>query len=218
MPVSAAPNESNGSESNPAWPSAARWVRRVHMYLGLFLTPWMFIYAVSTMVMNHREWVQSFYPSGAAPMRTERQLDYSPHFPPGATPQAIGRQILLDLGMDGSHRVSGGKDGQPLVIERYHAWSPSRITWNRDTRSLVVAKQEFRGPAFLERMHRRRGYQQPYALDDTWAFSVDLAVTAMVFWALSGLWLWWELRPTRLWGTVCALSGLALFGVFLALL
>jgi hypothetical protein len=34
-------------------------VRRVHMYLGLFLAPWMFMYAVSTLVMNHREFVQS---------------------------------------------------------------------------------------------------------------------------------------------------------------
>jgi hypothetical protein len=67
-------------------------------------------------------------------------------------------------------------------------------------------------------MHRRRGFQHPYALEDMWAFSVDVAVLAMVFWALSGIWLWWELRPTRLWGAACAVFGLALFAFFLALL
>jgi hypothetical protein len=30
-------------------------LRRTHMYLALFLTPWMLIYALSTMAMNHRE-------------------------------------------------------------------------------------------------------------------------------------------------------------------
>jgi hypothetical protein len=67
-------------------------------------------------------------------------------------------------------------------------------------------------------MHRRRGYQHPYALEDTWAFSVDLAVVAMVFWSLSGLWLWWELRPTRFWGVLCGGLGISVFVLFLILL
>jgi len=29
-------------------------VRRTHMYLGLFLFPWVLMYSVSTLVMNHR--------------------------------------------------------------------------------------------------------------------------------------------------------------------
>ena len=30
-------------------------LRRTHMYAALFLTPWMLIYALSTMAMNHRD-------------------------------------------------------------------------------------------------------------------------------------------------------------------
>ncbi|MCZ6635698.1 MAG: hypothetical protein O7G87_20055, partial [bacterium] len=67
-----------------------------------------------------------------------------------------------------------------------------------------------------ERMHRRRGYQHKYALEDTWAFSVDLVILAMVFWVGSGLWLWWELKVTRLWGTVCLGIGIGLFALFLS--
>ena len=188
------------------------------MYLGLFLAPWMFVYSISTMVMNHREFVQSFYPTQTPGMVTERELNYSRTFPADATPQQIGQQILQDIGLDGTHRVSGGKDAKPLVIDRQHAWAPRRITWSSNTGKLVIERQQFRGPTFLERMHRRRGYQQPYALEDSWAFSVDVAAVAMVFWSLSGLWLWWELRPTRLWGTVSGALGLLLFGFFLVLL
>ena len=32
----------------------SRFVRRTHMYLGLALFPWMLMYALSTLVMNHR--------------------------------------------------------------------------------------------------------------------------------------------------------------------
>jgi hypothetical protein len=115
--------------------------------------------------MNHREFVQSLYPTQAPAMVMERELDYRPALAADATLPQIGQQILQSLGLEGTHRVSGGKDGKPLVIER----------------------QEFRGATFLERMHRRRGYQQPYALEDTWAFSVDVAVVAMVIWSLSSV-------------------------------
>ena len=91
--------------------------------------------------------------------------------------------------------------------------APRRITWDSIGGKLVIERQEFRGPVLLERMHRRRGYQQPYAVEDTWAFSVDVAVVAMVFWSLSGLWLWWEIRPARRWGALSASVGVLLFAL-----
>ena len=145
-------------------------------------------------------------------------MDYSRTFAAGISPQEIGRQILQDVGLEGTHRVSGGDNGTPLVIDRQHAWAARRLTWDPTPRKLVIDRQEFRGPTFLELMHRRRGYHQPYPGEDTWAFSVDLAVVTMVFWSLSGLWLWWEIRSTRLWGGLCAGLGLLVFTAFLILL
>jgi hypothetical protein len=197
---------------------ASRLVRRVHMYLGLFLAPWMLMYAASTAVMNHREFVQSFYSPKSPAMILERQLSYSRAFHPETKPQQIGEQILLDIGLEGAHRVTGGQNGKPLVIERQHAFAPRRITWEPERGQLIIHRQEFRGPTFLERMHRRRGFQHPYAFEDSWAFSVDLAVLAMIFWAVSGLWLWWELRPTRIWGVASMVLGLVLFALFLTVL
>ena len=188
------------------------------MYLALFLAPWMLMYALSTLVMSHRERVASFYPTKTPAMVKERELDYSRTFPADATPQQMGQQLLLDLGLDGTHRVSGGKDGKPLVIDRQHSLAPRRITFDPKAGKITIQREEFRGPTFLERMHRRRGYQNPYALEDTWAFSVDVTVLVMIFWSLSGIWLWWELRSTRLWGIIAGGFGLALFAVFLALL
>jgi hypothetical protein len=37
----------------------------------------------------------------------------------------------------------------------------------------------------------------------------------MIFWVASGLWMWWEMKLTRLWGAVFALGGLSLFALFL---
>lgn len=188
------------------------------MYLGLFLAPWMLMYAASTLVMTHRHTVATFYPTRAPAMVVERELDYSREFPANATPDQMGKQILDDLGLTGTHRVTGGTGGKPLQIDRQQALGSRRITFDQKTGRIAVQREKFRGSTFLERMHRRRGFQQPYAVDDAWGFSVDLAMLTMVVWALSGLWLWWELRATRLGGALCLGAGIVLFAVFMALI
>ena len=50
-----------------AWSAISRLVRRVHMFTGLFLAPWMLMYALSTLVMTHREYVLSLTLPGVRP-------------------------------------------------------------------------------------------------------------------------------------------------------
>jgi hypothetical protein len=188
------------------------------MFTGLFLAPWMLMYALSTLVMTHREYVLSFYPSKSPRMITEQQLNYSHSFATNVTREEIGQQILQDLGLAGAHAVSGGRNGKPIVVQRLYALPQRRITFDASKHTLVIEREGFRMLTFLERMHRRRGYSQPYGLDDTWGLTVDVAVVAMVFWSVSGIWLWWEIKSTRRWGALSLTAGLALFAVFLTLL
>lgn len=196
----------------------SRLVRRIHMFTGLFLAPWMIMYALSTLVMSHHESVNSFYGSERPVLVKDRELDYSRSFPSSQTPDAIAQQILNDLGMDGAHSVSGGANGTPLVIQRQHAMPQRRLTFDAAKGKILIEREEFRTPTILERLHRRRGYNQPYALEDTWGFTVDVAVVTMVFWSLSGIWLAWELKTTRVWGALSFVLGLGLFVVFAALI
>jgi hypothetical protein len=77
---------------------------------------------------------------------------------------------------------------------------------------------EFQTGAFLNRFHRRRGYAQSYLPDIVMAISVDAVIVALVFWALSGLWMWWEMRATRLWGIAFAGAGIGFFGLLMVVL
>jgi len=199
------------------WRRVSLLIRRIHMFTGLFFAPWMLMYALSTLVMTHREYVASFYPTKNPAMATERELDYSRSFPTNTSREEIGQQILQDLGLDGTHSVSGGRDGKPLLITRQHARALQRIKFDPANGKVVIEREEFRGLNFLERMHRRRGYNQ-YSLESTWGFAVDAAVVGMVFWSLSGIWLWWEIRATRGYGMLSLLAGIALFAIFLILI
>ena len=44
------------------------------------------------------------------------------------------------------------------------------------------------------------------------------SVVGMVFWVLSGLWMWWEIKPARLPGAVFAVVGCGVFGLLLVTL
>jgi hypothetical protein len=182
-------------------------VRRTHMYLALFLAPWMTVYALSTIAMNHR------MPRPAV-FVVESERTYHNRFEPATPPREIARQILADLDLEGAFGVQGpGPDGR-LTINRQGMLSPRRITFTPHDQRVVVERFELETSGFLNRFHRRRGYQQPYAADLAMAVSVDAVIVAMVFWALSGIWMWWEMRATRLWGLACAVTGLGIFAFF----
>jgi hypothetical protein len=188
------------------------------MYLGLFLAPWMLMYALSTMAMNHRAWFQASQGEGPPRFSEERSLTFEGALPETGDPKAQAAVLLPALGLEGAHNASRrGSDGA-LVINRFDLVNPRRITYTPADRRLVIEKQEFRANLFLERFHRRRGYQQDSLIDDVWAVSVDLVIAAMVVWALSGLWMWWEMKAARNWGALAAAGGALLFAVYLLML
>jgi hypothetical protein len=190
----------------------SKFVRRTHMYLALFLFPWMLGYAISTMAMNHR-WL-----GGTPTYLLEREQPYETQFPQDTPPREVARQILADLHLDGAHNVQGpGPDGR-LTINRQDLVTPRRIVYTAADRKLVIERVEFHTGALLNRFHRRRGYQQAYAADRMMAVTVDLVIVALVFWALSGIWMWWEMRATRMWGALSLAAGLVMFVGLVALL
>lgn len=193
----------------------SRLLRRTHMYLALFLGPWVVMYALSTFVMNHRTLFRGDMP---VPPKWEVVSDgsYRGEFPEGADREQMAVQILGSLGMDGAHQANL-RNGT-LIIQRNEAMRPVRISYTPAGNRLLVERQVWENTAFLERMHRRRGFQHPYGLEDAWAFSVDLFIAVMLFWVLSGLWMWWEMKATHQWGVVSLAAGSALFALFLGVL
>ncbi len=194
---------------------ASKLIRRIHLYLALFLTPWMLIYALSGLVLNHGAAVRAFYGGSFGQFEKVEERPYSAVFSTDADARVIGAQILDHLGLTGTFHVQGQPSSPRLVIVRNAPFAVHRITYVRAENRLLLEKQVFSAPVFLNRAHFRHGYEQPFLPAKVWAFVVDLAVAGMLFWAVSGLWMWWEIRPARLTGALVALAGCGLFAVLL---
>lgn len=184
------------------------------MYSALFLSPWMLMYALSTMIMNHNEYFVEKYGRGPGTFESEREVAYPGSFPADAENEDVAREILSYLDLEGANRVQKRPDGT-FVINRADLLHPRRITYSPSEQRITVEKLRFRADRLLVRFHTRRGYSTGYALDTVWAVSVDLVIAAMIFWALSGLWMWWEMKLTRKLGALAILAGLGLWLFYL---
>ena len=194
----------------------SRLVRRVHMYLALFLAPWVVMYALSTLAMNHRGFFQPAQSSDEERFQQDKQQIVPLEIAGEIASADASRAVLDSLGLAGA--FSARWQNGLLVIHRNDPLAPRRIRFDPKTRLATVEREALTAPMFLERLHRRRGFQHDYTLEDTWAFSVDLFIAAMLFWAGSGLWMWWEMRTTRRLGLVLAFSTTALFAILLIVL
>jgi hypothetical protein len=178
------------------------------MYLALLLTPWVLLYALSTLAMTHRS---AFHPDFySTPWEKVGDQVLAAQFSADATPDFMGEEILQTLHLEGNFRATLSKDRKTLIVLRNDPVSPRRITYTPADGHILIEKQNFAVQPFLERMHRRRGFGS-FVADNAWAVSVDVVVVAMIFWVLSGLWMWWELKITRATGLAVALSGISLF-------
>jgi hypothetical protein len=194
--------------------AASKLIRRTHMYLALFLTPWMVLYALSTLVMNHHGFTSDPPPS----FTQERELNYTNTLPSDLNERDAARQILGDLDLDGPFNVGGSLKQGRLAISRAAPVLPRRITYLPKEQRVTVEKEKFDLSRFLRRMHTQRGFTQPYAAATMWGLTVDLVVLAMVFWVASGIWMWWEIKPARRFGGIMAVAGITLYALLLAML
>jgi hypothetical protein len=194
-------------------------IRRIHMYIALFFTPWLAMYALSTIIFNHWPQVnrlyQEMYGANFDKYAVEKQVIYNKTFPQSATLRTRAEQILTDLDLSGSFGVKNR--GNQLVIDRRDPFIPRRIILDPATHRLVIERQDSRVASLLTTLHTQVSYTNKLKRIKVWGLFVDLTVATMLLLVFSGIWMWWELKVTRFTGSVFLFLGIALFGLFLFL-
>lgn len=65
--------------------------------------------------------------------------------------------------------------------------------------------QEMSFKRFLLRLHTLHHYPDDMSMRWVWAVLVDATSLVMVFWGISGIVMWWQIKRTRLLGGACLL-------------
>lgn len=187
------------------------------MYIALFATPWLTMYALSTIVFNHAAQVDRLYKRIYGPKSNEyvieKRLSYEKILPENSTLRMKAEQLLTDLNLSGSFGVEKADDR--LIIMRRDPFIPRRITFYLSTHRVVIERQSSRLASFLTTLHTQVSYTNSLKRIKAWAFSVDLTVATMLMLVISGVWMWWELKVTRFTGALFTFGGVILFCAFL---
>jgi hypothetical protein len=196
----------------------SKLMRRIHLLIALFLTPWITMYASSTLVMHHRELFTGNERRVPPDYEIVSEETYQLPAISGHSSRDIAEQILSDIGALGAYSVQGTVESGKLVIDRHRTQGALRITFDVDKSKLTVEKQRFGLAYFLEMLHRRHGFSGQFVVNKLWAVSVDVVIVAIGAWSITGLWMWLCLSRARRAGAAFLLFGSGLFAFLLFML
>ena len=128
-------------------------------------------------------------------------------------------KVLDELGLESGEAFTGRRSPS-LEFAAIADGVPCIVTWNLGSGGITSVREDSRpqmeAKSFLQRLHLARHYSPGWDVRWVWALIVDVMFVSMVFWGVSGLMMWWQVKRTRvLGGGVLAAS--IVFTVLMAL-
>jgi hypothetical protein len=191
--------------------------RRTHLYLAMALLPWIFMYGLSSGVFAHAPYLNRVLDDGAPLFTKNFERSYDAAVPEGTDLRQIGAQIMRDSGYSGTYGVN--RQGKNKVVVGIQTFlKPARLTYSIAEKRLLAEDGRLRWDRLLINLHLRGGFNQSSVLASTWGVVVDIVCLAFLIWVASGIYMWWGLRPLRMWGVIALAGGVGTFLLFVILL
>jgi hypothetical protein len=190
--------------------------RRLHLYLGMALLPWFFMYGISSVPFAHNQFFEQRDAAKGLPLwtlRAEHTLDI-PVPQDTAGLRAFGETLLEDAGVEATSYGTYRQSPTQVNVYAYSFWKSTQLKYFIDQKKLTVEDRRFRWDHFLTGMHARGGFEQEGFLQLSWSIVVDIVCVSMIVWIASGLVMWWELPGQRRWGWLAILTGTVSFLFF----
>jgi len=191
------------------------WVRTLHLYLGLLISPFLLLFAVSILVFNHPG---NF--NKKAPSKNSTVLTTSwDSIPVRHTDLLTAKAIILKLGIKGEIDFISKNDS----IISFPVRTPgviNQIRVNKLNHNVSVTRTEvgtLRATTFLHAMpgQHNASMRGNSGFIATWRYIVDIIVYSVLFLTVSGVFLWYLLPFERKPGIYILAAG---FLVFIGLL
>jgi len=179
--------------------------RDLHLYFGLFISPFVLVFAISVFVLVH-----SWIPAALTPPLT-RTATVS--LPTNLDRIDALRSVLDQIGVHGeiTSRRQVAKD-HTLILSVAVPGSESQVTLNLDTKSAAITERTNSTSNALVDLHKMPGPHNAN-LRGNWAYMVlwkwlaDATVYLVICIAISGIYLWFVLRAERQIGLALLAAG-----------
>ena|SRR2546423_10962642 len=193
-------------------------VQDLHNYIGLFISPFILIFSVSVLVLNHPRAEDKAIP---AKTTMDKKMRLEP-IPFDSTDLATGKAIIRRLGVAGEidYVFKGEHD---LSIRVSKPGVETNIKVNTLTDSVFIKqvnKGVLQGTVYLHKMpgpHLAQ-FRKNTVFMKLWSFFADATVYLILFLTVSGIFLWYFLKVERKMGIYALCIGSTLFIILLSLI
>jgi hypothetical protein len=199
--------------------TARVWNRKLHYYLGLYLLFFLWLFAITGLVLNHGTWIPSPQ-SGRTVVNYDhsiqrlegngalddarsvmRQLNIEGEIDWVATPAAPGRFDFRVSRPGGNHEIKVDLNAGTASVQRtnLNGWNVTRIL------------HTFTGVRAADARSAR-----DWIVTTIWALAMDAVALGLVLMVATSLWMWWNLKGKRSGGAAALALGCLVCGWFVA--
>jgi hypothetical protein len=179
----------------------------------MFLLPWFFMYGVSALPFAHGKFFEGLFGKTEYTVIADHPYDLGVHA--ADEPREIGARLLDELGLEKTAYYIDASNPERIRLYRWDFRSSDRIFYFVSEKRLLAEKSSYPFHNFLTGMHARGGFMQEGLLHDAWGVVVDIVCVAMLIWITTGIYMWWLVPKTRMWGALILIAGMASFAWFL---
>ena len=199
-----------------------RWLRDLHLYFGLFISPFVLLFAASVLFLNHAKVAADQWMSVAA----FEKLQIPNGVESARGPEAVARAKIILPQLD----INGEIGFTRYVTQTRHFVFPvSRpglemmVDVDLEARSATVSRRMTSIWESIAYLHKMPGPHNVSIRGNwvgmrAWRPFADATVYLVLFISISGIYLWWALKAERKIGLALLTAGAAtLFGLLYAI-
>jgi hypothetical protein len=193
------------------------WNRKYHYYVGLYLLFFLWLFALTGLLLNHSWNFAQFFPNRKV-SNWERAV--KPLAPASDLGQA--QDLMRQLGLRGEITWNAARtDPSRLDFTASRPGSIYQVQADLKRGRVKVTLTEYNGWGVLRTLHTFVGVspgdprnQRDWILTSVWALSMDAVAAGAAFLVLSSLYMWWVLKEKRKPGLLALALGIAVCGLF----
>ena len=195
------------------------WTRKLHNYLGLYCLLFIWLFAISGLVLNHSKWPVGQFWKTRQESTTQRAITR----PLANGDVAIAAELMKQLGIVGeigdSKRDAAGRAFDFQVVKPGQVF---RVEARLDSAFAKVTEIRVNAWGVLDALHKFTGVRmdaptqsRDWILTRIWSLAMDALAVGLVILVCSGLYLWYRLPAKRAMGVVALAAGAACCAFFL---
>ena len=190
-----------------------RWNRKLHFYSGLFLLFFLWLFALSGLLLNHPAW--TFHEHWKNRQETTYERPIAAPRPDSLGDLAQARDIMRQLGITGDILWTTTRTDPGLLdfqVRRPGHFFFIKANWIQGSATVRQADVNLWG--IMKFLHVFTGNvaddprnQRDWALTYLWAYSMDAVAAGLIFMVLSSLYMWLQLPRKRRSGAIVLALG-----------